>query len=535
MKTKIFATIILQFIYFSIINAQVTQEWVARYNSSGNRLDYATAMAIDASENVYITGYSAAQNASYYNGDYLTVKYNSSGVEQWAKTYNGISDSLDKAVGIVVDNLGNVYITGSSMSNQYGYFNWVTIKYNSAGQEQWLQRYAPLGGGEPASIVVDESGFVYVAGHAEEGYGMHFTTIKYNSAGVPLWETSELAYEGKSIAAMKVDNEGNVYVTGLGYLGDPACSNYVTIKYNSYGVKQWAAFYNGLDLCNEPKSIALDDLGNVYVTGSSEGGSNNNDFLTVKYNSSGNQEWEARYEGPAGAWDDAYSIAIDNLGNVIVAGRSNGLVTGFDYATVKYNSSGVQQWVQRYNGNDSYPGDDFPNDLVLDADGNVYVTGSSYKWIQDFTTIKYNTNGVQQWLQSYNGPASSLDIGFSIKVAPSGNVYAGGISFGGASQMDVLAIKYSQSSSGVPEQNSEKPLFSLFPNPASHIVTIDINTTNREDPEITIYNMMGISVRSDMLKQNHQQINIGDLSSGIYMVEIKSKEWSEKQKLLIQR
>ncbi|TSA27868.1 MAG: T9SS C-terminal target domain-containing protein [Bacteroidetes bacterium] len=532
MKIKLFMTLLLQCIYFSIINAQVTQEWVARYNSSGSRIDIPSSMAIDGSGNVYITGTTKTESYSY-DDDFLTIKYNSSGIEQWVRTYNGPLDNVDKANAIAVDNLGYIYVTGSSTGNQYGYFNWVTIKYNSAGQEQWLQRYAPLGGGEPASIVVDESGFVYVSGHAEEGYGMHFTTIKYNSAGVPLWETSELPYEGKNIAAMKVDNAGNVYVTGLGYLGDPVYSNYVTIKYNSDGIKQWATFYNGPDLCNEPKSIALDDLGNVYVTGSSEGSYNNNDFLTVKYNPSGIQEWEARYEGPAGAWDDAYSIAVDNSGNVFVTGRSGGMGTGYDYATIKYNSSGVQQWVQRYNGNTANPGDDVPYEIVPDEKGNVYITGYSRNG-GGYATIKYNSSGVQQWLQAYNGPAFS-DAAISVKTDASGNVYVTGYSAGSGTHFDFATIKYSQSSSGVPEQNSEKSLFRLFPNPASHIVTIDITTTNREDPEITIYNMMGISVRSEMLKQNHQQINIGDLRNGSYTVEIKSKEWTEKQKLLIQR
>ncbi|PIY05959.1 MAG: hypothetical protein COZ21_03585, partial [Bacteroidetes bacterium CG_4_10_14_3_um_filter_31_20] len=58
---------------------------------------------------------------------------------------------------------------------------------------------------------------------------------------------------------------------------------------------------------------------------------------------------------------------------------------------------------------------------------------------------------------------------------------------------------------------------------------------NNADLTLNIYNVMGALIKSETLKQNQQQINTKDLSNGIYLVEIKSKEWSGKQKLIIQR
>ena len=65
------------------------------------------------------------------------------------------------------------------------------------------------------------------------------------------------------------------------------------------------------------------------------------------------QEWVARYNGPGDYDDEATAIAVDSLANVYVTGSSWDLVTEWDYATVKYDSSGVEQWVARYNGQGS--------------------------------------------------------------------------------------------------------------------------------------------------------------------------------------
>jgi len=87
----------------------------------------------------------------------------------------------------------------------------------------------------------------------------------------------------------------------------------------------------------------------------------------------------------------------------------------------------------------------------------------------------------------------------------------------------------------VQEQPAKKTLFNLYPNPASDIVTLNIDNTINADFTLNIYNVTGELVSSETLRQNQQQINISDLSNGIYMVEIKSKEWNGKQKLIIQR
>ena len=75
----------------------------------------------------------------------------------------------------------------------------------------------------------------------------------------------------------------------------------------------------------------------------------------------------------------------------------------------------------------------------------------------------------------------------------------------------------------------------VYPNPAVDVITLKINNANNNDKLLTIYNVFGEVVRSELLKQNMQKINISELNNGIYLLEINSDKWSVKQKLIIQR
>jgi uncharacterized delta-60 repeat protein len=426
--------------------AQVHEQWVQRYNGPENSHDCARAIALDASGNVYVTGYSYGSSTDF---DYATIKYNSGGVQQWVQRYNGLGNGSDLAMAIAVDALGNVYVTGQSAGSGTGR-DYATIKYNSGGVQQWVQRYdGPVNNDDMASaIAVDASGNVYVTGASDTSVmSSSYATIKYNSGGVQQWVQRHVGPgNGRDAAsAIAVDASGNVYVTGYSQGSSGEGHDYATIKYNSGGVQQWVQRYNGpANRDDEASAIVLDASGNVYVTGYSclDPGCGT-DCATIKYNSGGVQQWVQRYNGPGNSENDASAIALDASGNFYVTGSSN-LDTNCDYLTIKYNSGGVQQWVQRYDGPGSF--DDLASAIALDASGNVYVTGysSGSDTVHDYETIKYNSVGVQQWGQRYNGPGNSYDAAFAIALDASGNVYVTGYSLGSGTSEDYATIKYVQ-------------------------------------------------------------------------------------------
>ncbi|EQB63939.1 MAG: hypothetical protein RBG1_1C00001G1518 [candidate division Zixibacteria bacterium RBG-1] len=157
----------------------------------------------------------------------------------------------------------------------------------------------------------------------------------------------------------------------------------------------WVMRYEGVGFGEDvPTDIEVDDNGNVYVTGYSDGYITYYDYATVKYSPNGDVFWVSRYIGlNIGDWpaDWASALAIDDSGNAYVTGSSfNGI--SYDYATIKYNLNGDTMWVRRYNGPSN--GDDGASALAVDRNGNVYVTGWSWNGsTYDYTTIRYTTDG----------------------------------------------------------------------------------------------------------------------------------------------
>jgi len=269
------------------------------------------------------------------------VKYDSSGNQLWVQRYNGLGNSWDEASAIALDGSGNVCVTGTSVGNGTD-FDYATVKYDADGNQLWVQRYKGTG------------------------------------------NSYDKAY------AIIVDGSGNVYVTGQSYNGG-TYQDYATVKYDPDGNQLWVQRYNGPAGYHDVASaLTLDSSDNIYVTGESYGSGTGYDYATIKYNLNGNQLWVQRYNGPGNDWDEVSAIASDGSGNIYITGRSIGSGTSWDYATVKYDSSWNQLWVQRYNGlGNSW---DEASAIALDGSGNIYVTGYSYGdsvTRDNYATIKY--------------------------------------------------------------------------------------------------------------------------------------------------
>ncbi len=527
-----------------------TELWVARYNGPGNGFDAANALALDAAGNIYVSGHSTGIGSVW---DMTTIKYNSSGVQQWEGRYNGPANGGDDGSAVAVDAAGNVYMTGGSTGSGTA-ADYTTIKYNSAGAQQWVARYNGPGNGDDFAnaLAVDGTGNVYVTGYSTGiGSSWDYATIKYDSLGVQQWV---VRYNGPgngvdNANALIVEGTSNIIVTGES-AGSGTSSDYATIKYNSAGVQQWISRYNGpgngADIAN---ALIVDGTSNTIVTGESIGSGTSSDYATIKYNSSGVQQWVSRYNGSSNGVDNANALIVDGTGNTIVTGESAGSGTSLDYATVMYNSTGGQQWVSRYNG----PGNsnDVANALALDGAGNVFAAGWSMGsgTSTDYATIKYNAAGVQQWVSRYNGPGNSNDAANALAVDGSGNVCVTGSSVGSGTILDWLTIKYSGGNLdgwepaattifGTPETAQEFRLNPNYPNPFNATTVLRYQLPETRRVFLGVYEVSGrlaMTVVEGWRDAGEHEVTIdgSDLPSGVYICRLQAGDFAASQKIIL--
>jgi hypothetical protein len=222
------------------------------------------------------------------------------------------------------------------------------------------------------------------------------------------------------------------------------------------GVPLWTNLFRGAENSLATHAIAIDGSGNVFVSGSifsrAPNGHDNYDYITIKCSNDGVLLWTNYYSLPGDYDDVSAGIALDNNGNLFVTGSSDdafGSGTVSYYTTIKYSNAGVTLWTNRYDG----PGNsvDRPNALVVDGEGNVFVTGRSTidsivnPAIVDYATVAYSNTGQSLWENRYNGPDNLISFATAIALDNSGNVFITGQSGNSDGHYDYVTIKYSSS------------------------------------------------------------------------------------------
>lgn len=511
--------------------AQVDQGWVARYNGAGNYNDVAYAMTVDAAGSTYVTG-----SANLGTGtDCVTIKYDAAGNQVWLRSFNG--GTHDLGVAITVDPAGNVFVAGAS--NQGLGSDYLTLKYNAAGVLQWARFYeGPVFEEDFAtSIALDSAGNAYVTGYSTgDGTALDYATIKYSAAGIEQWvRRVNGAANGDDVASSIAVDASGVYVAGG--------SNYdfTTIKYDASGAQLWLRSYNGPgNAADNVVAMALDPSGNICVTGMSPGVGTGFDYATIKYDASGAQQWVRRFNGPANDYDYVAAMAINAAGDVYVTGNSFG-----DYGTVKYDPTGTEQWARMYDGPAGAA--DQGSAIAVDAAGQVYVTGTSFgngTTLYDYATLSYDASGSERWVERYNGPGNFYDQPHGMAIDGSGNVYVTGQSGGSGSGLDYATIRYSQTAAAVPVfGGATRPLkLESLPNPFRGSTTLEfaISADTQFAPEhvrLAIYDVQGrevaLLVDGDFAAGKHQlDFDATGLVPGIYYARLDVGHQSATTKLV---
>ena len=471
-------------------NSSLVVQWAK--SAGGTGIDKAYGISTDASSNVYITGAYESASVSFdtttlvNNGisDVFVAKYNATGNLQWAKNYGGTL--ADYGTGIAVSASGNSYITGYFTSDSISFSSSVlnnanpgtedifVAKLDGSGNPVWAKSAGGVLSDKGAGIALDTAGNAYVTGsfsstsitfnstnliNANAG-ALDVFAVKYNTAGTIVWAKSGGGNMDDKGTGITVDKNSNAIVTGT-YKSPTITFGSNTIT-NPGGTALFVAkFSTSIGSASTNKSavsthndeavkIVVDPNGNSYVTGYFNSSiisfdsitltnMGSRDIFLVKYGPSGNVIWAKSAGGSS--YETVNSVSLDSIGNIYLTGTASSNPATFGNITIngghgffaKYDSNGNILMAQEVGG--------YCDGIMVDRTGNIYITGYYSGGIfsgafslqvvsginsPDMFIAKYNPSGNLVWTRGSIGDCE--DIGQSIDVDPSGNVYVIGTS-----------------------------------------------------------------------------------------------------------
>lgn len=463
----------------------------------------------------------------------------------WGKQQGDFS--VDNGRAICTDGSGCCYATGS-VQNQARIF-----KYTNTGNLVWD---GMTWMGDSRGIVSDNDGYLYVSGDSSN----QIKLAKVDTAGNVIWKISDSLGLNTGIA---LDNAGYLYLTG---------SNDFITKYDTAGNEIWGRSVNAI-----ANSIAIDPFGNLCVTGYFSGtaifgtstliASGSEDIFVAKYDSSGICIWAKRAGGNHSfsgySKDCGYGIAVDQIGNIYFTGSIVDTVN-FDSINIfglgsndiflaKYNSVGNVVWVKSAQGGSDEEG----RCIAIDYQGSILIGGSYLPTVSfdgfpltgwgnyDAYIAKYDSTG--SFITVINaGEAVWNEFVYGISADNLGNIFATG-SFYDVTQFgpdvpmsnglfDMFTAKIDLTA-GI-ESHSINPFnISAYPNPASTNITIEFEMQGGEEMELEIKNVLGQSIyfqKSFLSGKQKQEVDISSLSSGFYLLELRSGETFSSTKFIKQ-
>jgi len=385
--------------------AQVRQDHVSLYSGDNSGQSYGSFVKTDKDGNYFVAGRSSGSKTKF---DYALIKYSPSGTVLWERRFNGEANSYDEPFGLLVDKEGNSYITGASkyISNNK-LTECVTIKYNPEGQIQWINKFR--------------------------------NSYNLNSVG----------------HSVTIDQEKNVYVAG--YTGDENSKDILLIRINIKGETVWDRSFDANFFSADYTDIIYLYKEHIYVCGAAvTDNAYFQDYIILKYDINGNLIWQRDHNGTLNGFDIARAIFVDRSENIYVTGYTENKDTKLDITTMKLNKDGDIIWVTDFNGTgDGY---DWPNHVLADDHGNVYVEGGSQnereinpecqtelgKCRNDATLIKYLPSGRIDWVRLYNGPDNMYDCLQGMTLDKENNIYVAGRSHceEAGSNDDIITMKF---------------------------------------------------------------------------------------------
>lgn len=385
---------------------------------------------------------------------------------KWPRQFG---DSLDQiGTGVAIDHQNNVIVVGNFVGNadfgggvlkSAGSNDVFIAKYGADGTFQWAKRFGSTYEDWVASVAIDKSNNILIAGYFEGSTnfgglgitnqgGQDVFVAKYGPDGVHLWSKGFGDTGNEEAITVAVDGLDNVIVSGtfdssVSFGGTKLTTNggkdTFLLKLTSAGMHAWSSGYGGT-MADQAAGLAVDGSGNIFLSATFTGMSNfggltlsskgGSDVVLAKYSTNGTHLWSSRY-GDTGT-DASGAIATDSSGNVISVGSFQGTVNfgGSDLMSMgapsdvffaKYSPSGSHIWSKRLGGTKA----ERAYSVSVDRSDNIFIAGSfdgtasfggsdlQTAGVDDMWIGKFSSDSTHIWSAAYGGP--NIDEAVSIQ------------------------------------------------------------------------------------------------------------------------
>lgn len=464
------------------------------------------------------------------------------------KVITSIGNYDDGAYGVAMQTDGKIIVAGFSNTTQFSNGAFVIVRYNINGTLDSTfgtsGKAITLFGSSNSmalGVALQTDGKIIAVGRTENGpWTSNFALVRYNIDGTL---DSTFGTVGKIITslgssddvanAVAIQNDGKIIAAG--YSDNGTDYNFALVRYKSNGELDTTFGTNGKIITSvsgsydEAYSIALQPNGKIVVAGSASNGSDN-DFAVIRYNINGTLDTTFGTGGKVitslGNYDDgALGVALQTNGKIVVAGFSNINQYGdIDFAIVQYDTTGLLDVGFGTGGIVTTPfgsNGDVARALALQTDGKIIAAGTSYV---DFAAIRYNTDGTLDVNFGTGGKVTTSFAGsngeaYAITIQTDGKIVIAGTA--SSSNCDFAVVRYNggNGSVGINEQ-SKNDHINIFPNPATDNLTIE--TTDKAT--IEILNIAGQLIKTIRTTEKQTSIDVSDLSGGVYIIKAKTEK-----------
>lgn len=408
-------------------------KWTNQSGTAG--FDEADSVTVDSSGDILITGWvQGSLGGSVSSGDYdiFMMKFKNDGTKMWLKQWGTASE--DKGGGVSADEEGNIFITGFTAGNLDGNSgskgkDVFLTRFESDGTKEWTKQWGTNVYEDVQSMISDNAGNIYIAGYAS-GYfatgGFSYKSgpflIKLDKDG-SIIRIDQPGHDYESVRDAVADSSGNIYLTGMTWksaegIENPGGAEIFLSKLTPEGTELWKKKW-GTDSHDEGLSVTVNNDGNIFVagktTGSMSGYANagSSDIFMTKFDSEGNELWTKQWGTPRN--DEIRQISIDKTGNIFVSGLAGALDNSAkdEVFLTKFNSDENIEWTRQWK-----PGFVESNsDFDLDSEGNAFV---AYNLAKDAVVVMIDADGAEKWSVQLGGEFE--DQAESIAVLENGTI-----------------------------------------------------------------------------------------------------------------